>query len=325
MTEEAMDEAKRKRRTAKAAPTRRGKTLRKKLKEGRPVDEIMEAFHGMKSAFENLVVQHEEYTQLIQDDGAFEQEEKWLEECEDFYFQMEIGAKDYSKTKSVSNGEKSGLDNRKSASDNGTSVVESEKSVSESGTSELENGAKDSDSVIEMETTRQAGNSAVQGKGISIVGTAANGAEAESGIEHPTPEENTEGNGVGCNNGTQHESSVNVSCGFKMDKPKMPRFAGDVRDYAIFRSDFKHAVDSRYSKRDTISLLRTSLQGRPLDLIKGIGTDYEAEWSYLDSVYADPRFVADTITQDITKFRPLRDGEDATEDEEDERRQPWRS
>ena len=306
-----MDEAKRKRRTAKAALTRRGNTLRKKLKEGRPVDEIMEAFHGMKSAFENLVVQHEDDTQLIQDDGAFEQEEKWLEECEDFYLQMEIGAKDYSKTKSVSKGEKSGLDNGKSASDNGTSVVESEKSVSESGTSELESGAKDSDSVIEMETTKQAGNSAVQGKGISVVGTAANGTEAESGIEHPTPEENTEGNGVGCNNGTKHESSVNVSCGFKMEKPKMPRFAGDVRDYAIFRSDFKHAVDSRYSKRDAISLLRTSLQGRPLDLIKGIGTDYHAAWSYLDSVYGDPRFVADTITQDITKFRPLRDGEDA--------------
>ena len=71
----------------------------------------------------------------------------------------------------------------------------------------------------------------------------------------------------------------------------------NVRDYAIFRSDFKHAVDSRYSKRDGISLLRTSLQGRPLDLIKGIGTDYDAAWSYLDSVYGDPRFVADTITR----------------------------
>ena len=96
-----------------------------------------------------------------------------------------------------------------------------------------------------------------------------------------------------------------------MEKPKIPRFAGDVRDYAIFRSDFKHAVDSRYSKRDAISLLRTSLQGRPLDLIKGIGTDYDAAWRYLDSVYCDPRFVADIIIQDITKFRPLRDGEDA--------------
>ena len=244
-----MDEAKRKRRTAKAALTRRGNTLRKKLKEGRPVDEIIEAFHDMKAAFENLVVKHEEYAQLILDDEAFELEEKWLEECVDFYLEMQICAKDYSKMKSASKGENSGLDNGKSASDNGTSVVESEKSMLESGTSELESGAKDSESVIEMEITKQAGNSAVQSKGLSIEGPAANGTEAGSGIEHPTPEENTEGNGVACSNGTKHESSVNVPCGFKMEKPKMPRFAGDVRDYAIFRSDFKHAVDSRYSKR----------------------------------------------------------------------------
>ena len=64
------------------------------------------------------------------------------------------------------------------------------------------------------------------------------------------------------------------TCSFKMEKPKMPKFSGDVREYAIFRSDFKHASDARYSKRDAITFLRTCLQGKPLDLIKGIGSDY---------------------------------------------------
>ena len=45
--------------------------------------------------------------------------------------------------------------------------------------------------------------------------------------------------------------------------------------------------------------------------MEDIGTDYDASWSYLDSVYGDPRFVADSMTQDISKFRSLRDGEDA--------------
>ena len=31
-------------------------------------------------------------------------------------------------------------------------------------------------------------------------------------------------------------------------------------------------------------------------MIKGIGQDYDAAWEYLDSVYGDPRFVADIIT-----------------------------
>ena len=79
----------------------------------------------------------------------------------------------------------------------------------------------------------------------------------------------------------------------------MPKFCGDVRDYVIFKADFKHLVETRYSKRDAITLLRASLQGKPLELIKGIGQDYDAAWGYLDSIYGDPQFVADTITQDI--------------------------
>lgn len=91
----------------------------------------------------------------------------------------------------------------------------------------------------------------------------------------------------------------------------MPKFSGDVTEYAIFRSDLKHPIDARYSKRDAITILCTCLQGKPLDLIKGIGSDYDVAWEYLDSIYGDPRFVSDTITQDIVKFRPLCDGEDA--------------
>ena len=35
------------------------------------------------------------------------------------------------------------------------------------------------------------------------------------------------------------------TCGFKMEKPKMPKFSGHVREYAIFRADFKHAMKRR--------------------------------------------------------------------------------
>ena len=71
----------------------------------------------------------------------------------------------------------------------------------------------------------------------------------------------------------------------------MPKFAGDVREYAIFRSDFKHTIESKYSKRDAITFLRSCLEYKPMALIKGIGSDYDAAWEYLD-----PRFVSDTVT-----------------------------
>ena len=70
-------------------------------------------------------------------------------------------------------------------------------------------------------------------------------------------------------------------------------------------------METRYGKRDAITLLRSSLQGKPVELIKGICQDYDAAWEYLDSIYGDPRFVADTITQDIARFKSLRDGDDA--------------
>ena len=82
---------------------------------------------------------------------------------------------------------------------------------------------------------------------------------------------------VVCNSDT-HESGNNdslqaiipggSSCNFKIEKPKLPKFSGDVRDYVIFRADFKHAIEDRYSNRDAITFLRSCLQGKPLDLIK---------------------------------------------------------
>ena len=86
----------------------------------------------------------------------------------------------------------------------------------------------------------------------------------------------------------------------------MPNFNGDICEYAIFKSDFEHIIGSKYSNRDAIALLRTALIGKSLEMIKGV-----AAWEYLDSVYGHPRFVSDTITQDITTFKLLRSDGDS--------------
>lgn len=111
--------------------------------------------------------------------------------------------------------------------------------------------------------------------------------ESEISISELSKVDNAESdaNSVQLVNGVDKRSSEGVevvkkeTCSFKIEKPKMPKFYGDVREYAIFRSDFKHAVEARYSKRDAITILRTCLQGKPLDLIKGTGSDYDAAWS----------------------------------------------
>ena len=106
-------------------------------------------------------------------------------------------------------------------------------------------------------------------------------------------------------------STVTQPSCFKIERPKLPKFSGDVREYTVFKSDFTHIIDSRYGKRDAITILRTCLEGRPLEMIRGIGTDYDAAWDHLDSLYGDPRYVADAIINDLNKFRQLKDHEDS--------------
>ncbi|XP_030832678.1 uncharacterized protein LOC105444283 [Strongylocentrotus purpuratus] len=98
---------------------------------------------------------------------------------------------------------------------------------------------------------------------------------------------------------------------FKIERPRLPKFSGDIREYCIFKSDFEHVIGSRCSSRDAMMILRSCLQGKPLQLIQGIGQDYAAAWEQLDTIYGDSRYVADTIISDISKFRPLKEGEDA--------------
>ena len=88
-------------------------------------------------------------------------------------------------------------------------------------------------------------------------------------------------------NQENNQNTAINSCGFKMEKPKMPKFSGDIREYAIFKADFKHVNELTYSMCDSISFLHTCLQGKPLELIKGIGTDYNAAWEHLDSIYGE--------------------------------------
>ncbi|XP_046856139.1 uncharacterized protein LOC124449243 [Xenia sp. Carnegie-2017] len=113
----------------------------------------------------------------------------------------------------------------------------------------------------------------------------------------PTNEENFP-NQITSQSEVKNESENTRSpCGFQMEKPKLPKFSGEVREYAIFRADFKHAIESRYRKRDSITLLRTCLKEKPLELTKGIGSDYDAAWEYLDSIYRDPRRCLNTLKE----------------------------
>ena len=69
------------------------------------------------------------------------------------------------------------------------------------------------------------------------------------------------------------------------------------RKYFIFKADFQHSVESYYSERDAIAILRSCLGPEPSNLVDGIRTDLKAAWFYLDPNHGDPRVVSDVVTQ----------------------------
>ena len=287
MAEEELKEAKKIRRNAKAALPRCGNWLNNVIEVKRPGSEVRDALDKVENAYNELVVKHEDYMKLIDDDTKFEEAETWMEDCQGSFMNYVMRAKTYFE-----------------------SLVSQEKQTLESGAT-TEKTASNEQTPIGI-SSMQSGMDVVSGptshdnKQILIVDA------GQDNLSSPSINDNSSANGnVQVPNLVNDPSTSSNACGFKMEKPKLPKFAGDVREYAIFKADFKHAIEAWYTKRDSITFLGTCLHGKPLDLIKGIGTDYDAAWEYLDSIYSDPRFVSDTITQDIVKFRALQDGEDA--------------
>ena len=165
----------------------------------------------------------------IEDDTAFEQEEKWLEDCQNAFLELETNALDYIKL-NVEKGNRSWNEIQNPSTDNNGNQGEMETLPTDNNGDQNnrgENGENENESVEHGATETPPTNST-------------NTATTASLTNH-----NVIISGVGSNreasNGEAHNHG-HTPCGFKMEKS---RFNGDVRDYAIFRADFNHAIDNR--------------------------------------------------------------------------------
>ncbi|KAK3736377.1 hypothetical protein QZH41_006148 [Actinostola sp. cb2023] len=293
--EASLKQAKINRRTAKSAFTRASKALVKNVETKRPPDEVRQALVKLQGAYESLVVKHDEFTKLIDDDEQYETEEQWLAECQEAFMSLEVNAKLFIESLNVS--ESKIVDGGALVSDEG--IVLPTSAHGSNGIPNMQAEISQEDHTNNGMIGMQSANKPQDDSSIDIIQSPESSSSHVQAIVNNTPGQTVDS-----------VDSERRSCTFKLEKPKLPVFDGDVRDYAIFRSDFNHAIGAKYPKRDAITLLRTCLRDKPLELIKGIGTDYDAAWEYLDSIYGDPRFVSDTITQDIVNFKGLQEGED---------------
>lgn len=100
--EAALKQAKIDRRTAKSAFTRAGKAVVHDVEHNRPAVEVGEAIDKLKEAYKILIGKHEDYTKLIEDDAVYENEEKWMTECQETFLRLEVDGKMFIENKAKS-------------------------------------------------------------------------------------------------------------------------------------------------------------------------------------------------------------------------------
>ena len=283
-----MEKAKNVRRAAKGCVTRAITTVNTLIEAKRPGEEVRDALKSLTTSFEALAVKHEDYTMFLNDE-EFTEAEVWMEDCTHEFNQCNMIAKDYvndDKQKNENNGSQ-GNGNMIAGE-----VVHQNEAVS--------NGPND---YVNADATNvNVDNGEVNVNDVNVNEESSNVDESEdkNGIEV----------GSQVSNAIDREKQPILSISLKHEKPKLPVFNGDVRKYFIFKDDFKHAIESRLSERDTITILRTCLGAEPAKLIEGISNDLKTVWKYLDQVYGDPRVVSDVVTSDLERFKPIQPGED---------------
>ena len=177
---------------------------------------------------------------MISDDGEYENEEKWLAECHDTFMKSELIGKKF-------------MDH---VQDENDEFAESPEIMDIDTAEAAAEGQQQSDGFqIMQEASLDVSND-------EIVGT-----QERNDREHSQQQE-----GATMVVASSGPKDTNKKCGFKVEKPKLPSFSGNVRDYVIFCSDFKHTIETRYTKRDAITLVCTCLRNKPLELMKGSGS-----------------------------------------------------
>ena len=95
MTEELLKEGKKARRNAKGTLTRTGNWLTSLGEAKRPEAEVRDALAKIEASYNELVIKHDDYVKLIDDDALFEEAENWMDECQGSYMNYVMRAKLY--------------------------------------------------------------------------------------------------------------------------------------------------------------------------------------------------------------------------------------
>ena len=96
----------------------------------------------------------------------------------------------------------------------------------------------------------------------------------------------------------------------RLEKIKMPRFSGELREYPRFRKDFEIQVMPSLNSSTAPYTLPSCLCEGPLAVVRGVDDDIDEMWRRLDEKYGDPAKITDVIINSIQQVKAIKEGED---------------
>ena len=102
------------------------------------------------------------------------------------------------------------------------------------------------------------------------------------------------------------------SSGIRMERIKMPKFAGSIREYPRFKADFIRQVLPEFKNNEHAAAytLKSCLSGVSLSIIRSVDDDIAEMWKRLDDKYGKPSKFTDAVMSDIKKLRSVKEGDD---------------
>lgn len=91
-----------------------------------------------------------------------------------------------------------------------------------------------------------------------------------------------------------------------LEKIKMPRFDGDLREYPHFKKDFEVQVMPSLTNSTAPYTLHSCLGKEPMNFVTGVDDDIREMWGWLDEKYGDPAKLAHAII-DVQQVKPIKE------------------
>ncbi|XP_078370325.1 uncharacterized protein LOC144654092 [Oculina patagonica] len=333
------EEAKSIRRSAKARFTRKRNELLKSIADRRGIEVVELNYAQLTEAWAILEGKHDIYVMHLTDEEA-EATDSWITELQDLFVQATALKIDYVNDIRVSEARARAEENREESNrkereqiqraaeqafvkretaraifdtlcDSTAHTLEGER-ISVSLMKKLQSQLGDAfsqckmahDKLLEL-LDRQSAETEI--KWIAIVQGKYN--ELVEQLEnHIDADENKDSNPTGGDFKVK-QAACATSTNLHLEKIRMPRFEGELREYPRFKSDFQKQVMPHLTRDTAPYTLRSCLGKEPLARVKSVDDDIEEMWKRLDEIYGDPTKVADVIINDIRRVKAVKEGE----------------